>query len=222
MNQNKAGFSLIDDEKMGPPPSYVASVPQCGNAAAAQRRVGNGAAFAGEPPSGFYVKKWILLVTMFFNIAGLLAAIFCLDYIVEIVVNNSVATGKLVIDPDNNQEMIEMMVKLAFTLLFRFPFLKPFSHQAMIKKISFVMLVFFILVELLFVYGVAKHHLGLTTVYTVLCILGTISMLLRCIANPSAILDTLVFAITTGVAYSYMKDLRMMRDNRVRMGLNVI
>lgn len=103
MDPTKIGFNLMDGEKkMSPPPSYVASIPRRGNAATAQGR-GNGAAIAIEPPPGFYVKKWILLVNLFLEIASVFVVFFCLDYIVEIVVNN-------LIDPNNKEEMIKIVV----------------------------------------------------------------------------------------------------------------
>lgn len=106
----KAGFNLVDngEKKMGPPPSYAAAA----TSAAAR----SGGPLPGEPPAAFYVKKWILLVTMFFNMAGLVIGLFCLDYIVEMVVHRSVAMGKLVVDPDNEAELAEMMVRRAFLI----------------------------------------------------------------------------------------------------------
>lgn len=101
----QAGFNMMetDEKKLGPPPSYSAAVPRYGNASAARR--GN-TGLMGVPPSGFYVKKWILLVTIFFNLLGFIVGLFAVDFVAQLLLNRSVVMGKLEIEPGNEEETL--------------------------------------------------------------------------------------------------------------------
>ena len=47
-------------------------------------------------------------------------------------------------------------------------------------------------------------------------------MLFGCAFSAAKLTDTAVMGLLAWVSYSYVKDLRTMRDNRIRLGLNVI
>ncbi|KAH9388511.1 hypothetical protein TYRP_023422 [Tyrophagus putrescentiae] len=75
----------------------------------------------------------------------------------------------------------------------------------------------------LFIWGVARQHLGLCVGHTVLCVLTTCSMLISAIDDPATkLLRAPVPLLLTYVAYSYTNDLRIMRNNRLQRGLAVV
>lgn len=80
-----------------------------------------------------------------------------------------------------------------------------------------------LLLQSLFIWGVARQHLGLCVGYTVLCVLTTSSMLISAFDDPATkLLRAPVPLLLTYVAYSYTNDLRIMRNNRLQRGLAVV
>ncbi|KAH9388513.1 hypothetical protein TYRP_023424 [Tyrophagus putrescentiae] len=203
---NSAAPSQVNVENFSysPPPAYLtAAALNQGNVNQGGGNGGRGTVFS-KPPSSFYIKKWILLATISFN---LLTMIFGLAS-VELIVAQM--TSK-------HQKVIDSMICLYRSCE------GATSEEMMgtLKSLVYAVLLLGLAFEGLFFYGVAKQHLGLSTGCTVFSVLATCSMLFGCAFSAAKATDTAVMGLLAWVSYSYVKDLRTMRDNRIRLGLNI-
>ncbi|KAH9402429.1 hypothetical protein TYRP_015954 [Tyrophagus putrescentiae] len=158
------------------------------------------------PATAFLVKKWVLLVTMTIGFLCLLIVLLALGYILERVPSPS--------PEEDSDDAYCQLVGCS-------------KAKVDMKNILRIVLCAILLLALslqgLFIWGVARQHLGLCVGYTVLCVLTTCSMLISAIDDPATkLLRAPVPLLLTYVAYSYTNDLRIMRNNRLQRGLAVV
>ena len=182
------------------------------------------------PATAFLVKKWVLLVTMTIGFLCLLIVLLALGYILERVPSPSpeedsddaycqlVGCSKAKVDIKVSSWS---SISISISTL-SLPLLSLSHPQKAFKIVLCALLLLALSLQGLFIWGVARQHLGLCVGCTVFSVLTTCSMLISALDNPAKLLRAPVPLLLTYVAYSYTNDLRIMRNNRLQRGLAVV
>ena len=78
--------------------------------------------------------------------------------------------------------------------------------------IYFVIVIIAILVDFLFLYGIAKEHYCLSTTYAGFAVFGTIISVLNALKNPIWWLNAVIGAMFAIIACLYVQDLKFIRN----------
>lgn len=75
-----------------------------------------------------------------------------------------------------------------------------------------------VLVQAIFLFGIAHHNLCLVTVFVVLACLGSFIDVAKLLTGNGSFLSAILTIFIAVVAYLFMKDLRTMRDGQLQQG----